>query len=157
VSVLQIGRRIIGEGHPTFVVAEVGSNHNRDFELALQLIDAAAASGADAVKFQLFRAERLYPKNVGVIETPMCSVELFDTLRRYELPVEWLRDLKQRAEEKGLLFLCTPFDEALAEALDVVGLDVFKIASPELCHWPLLRRVASFGRPVILSTGLSTL
>ena len=79
---VRMERRAVGPGSPTYLIAEVGSNHNADLGLARRLIEAAAAAGVDAVKFQLFRAEWLYPANCGVIATPMGNVDFFDVLGR---------------------------------------------------------------------------
>jgi N,N'-diacetyllegionaminate synthase len=131
-----IGRHRIAPDGPTFLIAEVGSNHNRDLALAKQLIDAAADTGWDAVKFQLFRAEWLYPASCGVVDTPAGKVDFFDLLAKSELPADWLLTLKEYSQQRGLLFLCTPFDEEAVDVLEQLGVAAQKVASPELNHFP---------------------
>jgi sialic acid synthase SpsE len=155
--VITLGTRRIGPGERTFLIAEIGSNHNRDPEMARQLIEAAAEAGWDAVKFQLFKAEWLYPSNCGVVATPVGPVDFFATLRDAELSPDWIPELQRSASSCGLTFLCTPFDEAAVQALDARDVPALKIASPELNHLPLLRAAARTRRPLLCSTGISTL
>lgn len=157
ITAITVGKRRIGPGEPCFVIAEAGSNHDGKLKQALELIDAAADAGADAVKFQLFSASGLYPANCGVVETPAGAQDFFALLRTLEMPVGWLPRLAEYATARGILLLCSAFDEAATDAVAAVGLPAFKIASPELPHLPLLRHTAQYGRPVILSTGMSTL
>jgi N,N'-diacetyllegionaminate synthase len=152
-----LGEREVRAGAPTLLIAEIGSNHNRSLDLARTLIDTAAEAGWDAVKFQLFRAAWLYPSNCGRVATPQGEVDFFDVLHEAELPPEWLGAIRQHAHERGLPFLCTPFDEEAVTTLAALGVDAFKVASPELNHLPLLRAVARTGKPIICSTGLCTL
>jgi N-acetylneuraminate synthase len=149
--------RPVGAGHPVYVIGEVGSNHNADLGLARGLVEAAAEAGADAVKFQLFRADWLYPANCGVVETPMGNVDFFGILERYALPPAWCAELAEYAGRLGIQFLCTAFDESLLERVAALNVPAVKIASPELNHLPLLRSAARLRRPLICSTGLSTL
>jgi len=154
---VRIDSRTIGDGQPTFIIAEAGSNHDGKLEQAHRLIDVAADAGADAVKFQLFRAEYLYPPNVGMVDTPAGNIDFFSFLQQASLPIEWLAPLKQHAEERGLVFLVSAFDEAAVDALDRVDIAAHKIASPELTHLPLIRHMARTGKPLILSTGMARL
>jgi sialic acid synthase SpsE len=147
----------IREGGPVFVVAEAGSNHNGDIETARLLIEQAATAGADAVKFQLFKADSLYPRTCGEVETPMGRVDLYETLERFALPEAWIPNLTAHAHKVGLVFLCTPFDIKSVDYLAASGVPAFKIASPELNHLPLLRAAASYQKPIICSTGLGTM
>jgi N-acetylneuraminate synthase len=153
----RIGRKRVGPGSPTYLIGEVGSNHNADLGLARRLIEAAAECGVDAVKFQLFRAEWLYPANCGVVATPMGDVDFFDVLGRYALPAEWVLELAERAGALGLDFLCTAFDEQALRQVEALDPPALKIASPELNHLPFLRSAAALRRPLICSTGLCTL
>ena len=152
-----IGDHLVGDGEPVFVVAEIGSNHNGELEIARELVRNAAASGADAVKFQLFRADSLYPPNCGVVDTPMGAVDLFETFREFALPEEWLEELSATAKREGLVFLCTAFDEETLAAVVALDPPALKVASPELNHLPLLRSAARLRRPLVCSTGLCTL
>src|ERR1700727_3264859 len=95
-----------------YVVAEIGSNHNHDLALAREMIAAAAQAGADAVKFQLFRADSLYPPHAGQVDTPMGTADLHEMFDAVELPYEWLHELHDAAREASVAFLCAPFDEA---------------------------------------------
>lgn len=142
---MKIGRHTIGQGHPCFVIAEVGVNHNGDPEYARRLVDVAAAAGADAVKFQSFTADNLTMDDSK------------DMLKRYELPVKVMIDLKHYAESLGLIYLCTPFDEANADVLEMIGVVAYKVASGELINHPLLKHIALKGMPMILSTGMATM
>ncbi len=154
---LTIGDRLVGVGAPVFVVAEVGSNHNGELALARELVQRAAAQGADAVKFQLFRADSLYPANCGVVDTPMGAVDLFQVLVEYALPEEWLQELALLARAEGLGFLCTAFDEGTLATVETLAPAAIKIASPELNYLPLLCSAARLQRPLVCSTGLCTL
>jgi N-acetylneuraminate synthase len=156
-TTIEIGGRRVGSGHPTFIVGEVGSNHNADLSLALRLVEAAAAAGVDAVKFQLFRPEWLYPPHCGLVDSPVGDVDFLEVLEQCALPPAWLGELAATAERLGLVFLCTAFDESALSALAQLGLAAIKIASPELNHLPLLRAAARLRRPLLCSTGISTL
>jgi N-acetylneuraminate synthase len=138
------------------VIAEAGSNHCGRLDLALALVDAAAGAGADAVKFQLFRAAHLYPREAGRAEYLGDPADIAEIVAALELPEAWLGRLAARARDRGIDLLVTPFDERSADLVDpFVG--AFKMASYELTHHPLLRHVARKGKPVILSTGAATL
>ena len=160
-NVVWIGDRDVGEGAPVYIIAEAGSNHDRDLGQAKRLIEVAAEAGADAVKFQTFLADRI------VAETQTRAKYLDDVLppgksmnelfRELELPREWHGELKAYAEECGLDFLSTPFDFEAVALLDELGVKAFKVASYELWHLPLIREIASRGKPIICSTGMANL
>jgi sialic acid synthase SpsE len=156
-ELIEVAGRKVGNSEPVLVVAEIGSNHNHDLTLAKRLIDMAARAGVDAVKFQLFQPEWIYPSNCGVVETPMGPVDFYQVLEQSALPREWVGELKAYAEGMRLIFLCTPFDSDAVNFLGTLGVAAFKIASPELNHLPLLRVAARHQKPLICSTGLSTL
>jgi N-acetylneuraminate synthase len=152
--------RAVGPGRPCFVIAEAGVNHNGDPDLALELVDAAAASGADAVKFQTFSADAIASAGAGKAAYQQRLTgggSQREMLRRLELPWTAWTALKQRAAERGIAFLSTPFDPPSADLLARLGLDAFKISSGDLTCHPLLRQVAAAGRPMILSTGMAQL
>jgi N-acetylneuraminate synthase len=153
---VRIGDRWVGAGEPTFVIAEAGSNHNGSFEQALRLIDAAADAGSDAVKFQHFKAARLYPRSAGESDYLKVRRSIYDIIEDMETPDDWIPKLAAHCRARGLAFLSTPFDEAAVEALDP-HVPAFKMASYEMTHHPLLRRVAATGKPVLMSTGTATL
>ena len=154
------GRRI-GGGAPCFVIAEAGVNHNGDLELARQLVDVAASAGADAVKFQTFRADGVAsagaPKAGYQLETTAGDESQLEMLRRLELDRDAFAELKVLAEGRGLVFLSTPFDVAAVDLLDRLDVAAFKVSSPDLTNLPLLEEIGRRRRPVILSTGLADL
>jgi len=151
-----LGGKPIGASSRVFVIAEIGINHNGSVEHGLRLIDAAADCGADAVKFQTFRAERLMaPTPDRLRQQGECGESAYQMFRRLELSWEDHRRLKSRADSRGVLFLSTPFDEQSADFLDGLGVPAFKIASSDLTHLPLLRHLGRKGKPILLSTGMS--
>lgn len=161
VTAVGIAGRTVGPGHPCFIIAEAGVNHNGSVELAKRLIEAAAGAGADAVKFQTFRAERLAsaaaPKAAYQARATTASESQLEMLRRLELPPEAFRELRDDCQRRGILFMSTPFDEESADLLDELGMAVFKIPSGELTNGSFLAYVAAKGKPMIVSTGMSSL
>jgi N-acetylneuraminate synthase len=157
----KIGKKGIGGKNPCFVIAEAGANYRisenkeENFAQALRLIGIAASAGADAVKFQLYTAKRLYAERAGEADYIGKKKSINAIIEEMELPVEWLPLLKKNAEEKGLVFLCSPFDEQGADELEKIGIEAFKIASYTISHVPLLKHIARKGKPVILSVGAS--
>jgi N-acetylneuraminate synthase len=158
---IEISGKKIGPGHPCFVIAEAGVNHNGDPGLARRLVEAAAAAGADAVKFQTFCAERLVsrraPKAEYQLEHTDRGQSQFEMLRRLELSIADHRPLMDCCRANGVLFLSTPFDEQSADELEALGLGAFKISSGEVTNLPFLAHVARKQKPLILSTGMATL
>ena len=158
---IQIAGRKVGPGQPCFIIAEAGVNHNGDIEMAKRLVEAAARARADAVKFQTFRAERLValgaPKADYQVSTCGDSESQLEMLRRVELSSEAHRDLQAYCHKQNLLFLSTPFDEASADLLEALDLPAFKIPSGEITNLPFLAYVAEKQRPMIVSTGMSSL
>ena len=151
------GTRI--DDQSVYFIAEAGVNHNGDMELAKRLINAAVESGADAVKFQTFAAERLVTKTApkAAYQTETTGDESqFEMLKRYELAREHHELLQRYCRERGITFLSTPFDVASADLLDELDVPAIKLGSGELDNLPLLSHVAGFGRPMIVSTGMGT-
>lgn len=144
---ITINGRKIGEGEPCYIVAEAGVNHNGDLSLARKLVHLAARCGADCVKFQTFSVEHLVAPGHPQREllTPLA------------LPASAFAELKALALKEGLAFLSTPFDEPSVALLRRLGVPAWKIASGELTNLPLLERIASFGQPMLVSTGMSSL
>lgn len=155
-AAIAIGGRRVGRGEPCYVIAEAGSNHNGRLETAFELIDAAASAGADAVKFQLFRAARMYPRSAGTSDYLKSSTPIFDIIAAMEMPYDWLPGLVGHCGLRRIAFLATPFDEESADRLDPY-VPAFKIASYEMTHHPLVRHVAAKGKPLIISTGTATM
>ena len=144
---IRIANRTLGKGYPVFVIAEIGSNHNRNLRLAKKLIREISTTGADAVKFQSFKADALVNKHI--------LPDAYRLIRRNELPLKWLPVLKKYAEKKGLIFLSTPFDFEAAALLNRLRVPAFKIASGDITNIPLIKHVARFGKPMIVSVGAS--
>ena len=144
-----------------FIIAEAGVNHNGSIELAYELIDVASESGADAVKFQTFKAENLVSKNTQKAEyqkqTTNPLESQLDMLKKLELDVDVHKKLIKYCNAKGILFLSSPFDHDSIDLLNELGIEVFKIPSGEITNLPYLRRIGSLAKQVILSTGMSTL
>ena len=155
---LQINTSSIGDGHPTYIIAEIGINHNGDEEIARLCIDAAVEAKVDAVKFQKRHLPSLYLEDV--LEHPEKYEQNFQymipLLKRVELSSESCRRLKAYCDEQGIDFLCTPFDTISADFLEEIGVAAYKIASADLTNRQLLAHVAEFGKPMILSTGMSS-
>jgi N,N'-diacetyllegionaminate synthase len=153
-----VDHRIIGTGSKAFVIAEIGINHDGSVSQAEKLIDAAADAGADAVKFQSFRVDRmLIPSRDQYGHQMNRSESAYQMLRRCELNWADQEKLKHHADRRGVMFMSTPFDEESADFLESLGVPVFKIASSDITHVPLLRHVASKRKPILLSTGMSFL
>ncbi len=145
-----IGDQPIGPDEPTFVIAEAGSNHNGDLETAKELIDVAAEAGADAVKFQTFRAEDLYVDDREMVDDPDEST--YALLESLEQPYEWIPELYDHCQSRGVQFMSSPFDERSAEEL-AEYVPAFKVASFTLSHHPFLEHLAEYGKPILMSTG----
>ncbi len=154
----RISSNTIGENHPTYIIAEIGINHNGDEESAIKLIEEAARAGANAVKFQKRHLPSLYKQDV--LDHPEHYEQYFQymipLLKRVELPEQAFCRLREKASELGVDFICTPFDTASADFLNKLHMDAFKIASADLTNSLLLEHVASSGLPMIVSTGMST-
>jgi N,N'-diacetyllegionaminate synthase len=136
----------------TFVIAEAGSNHNGSLETAKDLIDVAADAGADAVKFQTFRAEDMYVQESGEADYLDDDRSIYEIIESMEMPYEWLPELHDYCEDAGVVFMSTPFDERSADELDEF-VPAYKIASYTMSHHPFLRHVAPKDKPIIMSTG----
>lgn len=148
----EIGDRQIGPTEPTYVIAEAGSNHNGDFETAKELIDVAAEAGADAVKFQTFRAEDMYVEGSGEVDYLEDDRPIYEVIESMEMPFEWIPKLHRHCQRAGVQFLSTPFDERSAEELaDYVP--AWKVASYTSSHQPFLEYLATTDKPIIMSTG----
>lgn len=151
-NAFKIGDRSVGPDEPTFVIAEAGSNHNGELDLAKQLIDVAANAGADAVKFQTFRSEDMYVEDSGEVEYLDDDRSIYDILESMEMPYEWIPELYDYCCEQGIYFMSTPFDERSAEEL-AEYVPAWKVASYTSSHHPFLRHLAETDKPIIMSTG----
>jgi N,N'-diacetyllegionaminate synthase len=144
-----------------FIIAEAGVNHNGDIEIAKKLVDAAALAGADAVKFQTFKADKLVCRNAKKAEYQMETTDKgesqFDMLKKLELSPDMHEQLLSYCKQKGIMFLSTPFDVDSLQYLVQCGIDIIKIPSGEITNYPYLREAGKTGKKVILSSGMSTL
>ena len=145
----------------TFIIAEAGVNHNGSMEIAKRLIDKAAEAGVDCVKFQTYIAENVMskyaPKAEYQVNNTGCEESQLDMVKKLELSFEDFEELKRYTEDKGLMFLSTPFDLESCDFLNNLGLNIFKIPSGEITNLPYLRKINSFKKDVILSTGMAAL
>lgn len=154
-----IAGRPVGPGHPVYVIAEIGLNHNGDVELAKRLIDVAADAGADAVKLQKRTPELATPPHMRdvVRETPWGTMTYLEYRHRVELDRDQYIEIGDHATLRGLAWFASPWDEPSVDFLEELNVAAYKIASASVTDLALLRAVAATGRPVILSTGMSTL
>lgn len=154
---IQIGDRKIGEDYPPFVIAEIGINHEGNFEKANQMVFDARNSGAECVKFQSHVVEdEMVPEAKRII--PANATEsIYAIMERCALNEEEEIKLKEYTEELGMIYLCTPFSRAAADRLEKIGVSAYKIGSGECNNYPLIEHIASFGKPIILSTGMNDL
>ena len=155
--VIKIGDRLVGDGQPTYVIAEIGVNHNGLLDLALKLIDIAVDAGADAVKFQKRNLNNLYAKkyldNANSGEKTLRY--LLPILQQVELPDSAFEKIVEHCQQAGITFLCSAFDNESADFIDSLGVPAFKVASADLTNLPLLDHLVGKGKPLILSTGMS--
>jgi N-acetylneuraminate synthase len=152
---LQIGSHVIGAGR-VFVIAEIGNNHNGSLERALEMVDLAVRMGADCAKFQLRHLDDVYRQRTLRKDGEDLGTEyVLDLLRRFELPVADQQRLARYCEQKGILYMCTPWDARSVVALEAMGVRAYKVASADLTNLPLIDRLCSTGKPLILSTGMS--
>ena len=159
ITPVTIGSRHVEPGGPTFIVAEAGVNHNGSVETALRMVDAAARAGADAIKFQMFRAEELVTASAPTAgyQQNSCGTESQHAmLSRLELSTVDFASVKKRCEQQSIVFLATPFGEADVRRLQDLGVAALKVASTDLTNVPLLDAVVATGLPMILSVGAST-
>jgi len=157
---LRIGHRMVGEGAPVFVIAEAGVNHNGKFGLAKKLVKAAKKAGADAIKFQTFSAEDVVTKDAPQAEYQKKNTQKesqFSMLKKLELSDGEFRRIKEYCGRQKIMFLSTPFSEKSADFLSSISMAAFKISSGELTNLQFIKHVASFGEPIILSTGMATM
>lgn len=158
---VKINNRYIGDGHPVFIIAEAGSNHDGDLEQAKRLIDVAVEAKADAVKFQTFTADKIAARTDDDImklgDEYDTADNLYDLYKGLELPRKWQKELRDYAQVKGIIFLSTPFDYEAVEQLEELGMPAYKVASFECIDIPFLRYIARKNKPIILSTGMADL
>ena len=157
---VKIGNIEIGDNYKPFIIAEMSGNHNHSLDRALALVDAAAEAGAHALKLQTYTADTITMKGAYKIEDANSlwnGEELHQLYKQAYTPWNWHEAIFNRAKEKGMLAFSSPFDESSVDFLEKLNVPCYKIASFENTHHPLLKKVAKTGKPVIMSTGVSTL
>lgn len=158
---IKIKNRIIGEGNPAYIIAEMSANHAGSFERAVEIIHAAKEAGADCIKIQTYTADTItldchneyFTLNGGTWN----GENLHDLYEKAYTPWEWQGKLKEEADKIGIDFFSTPFDPTAVEFLESIGSDFYKIASFEVVDIPLIKKVALTGKPIIMSVGMATL
>lgn len=157
---IRILDKAIGAGNPCFVIAEAGVNHNGSFRLAKRMVNAAKDAGADAVKFQVFTAERVVTKTADKAlyqKRRTRESNQYEMLKKLELTEDEFTKLAAYAQRRNIIFLASTFDERSVDLLEELKVPAFKIPSGEITNFPLLKHIARKVKPIILSTGMSTL
>src|SRR3989338_574418 len=159
---LRIDGKLIGPEHPPYFIAEIGSNHNGDMDLARKLIDAVVETGADAVKFQSWSKKSLvskaeFARNTKYADSFRHFGSLEEMVEKYQLTPQQHREVAAYCDKKGVTFISTPFSKPEVDLLDELGIPFFKIASMDVNNLPLLAEVGAKVKPVMLSTGMATL
>lgn len=158
-----IGGHLIDEGRPPFIIAEMSGNHNQSLERALEIVEAAAKSGAHALKIQTYTPDTMTIDldegefHIGDPASLWQGNSLYELYRQAYTPWEWQKAIFDRARELGMLAFSTPFDDTSVDFLELLDVPCYKIASFENTDLPLIRKVASTGKPIILSTGMASL
>lgn len=159
---IAIAGRQIGTLHPPFIIAEMSGNHNQSLERALEIVDAAAASGAHALKLQTYTADTMtldLAEREFFISDPNSlwkGTSLYKLYQEAHTPWEWHKPIFDRCREKGVIYLSTPFDDSSVDFLESLQVPCYKIASFENTDLPMIRRVAATGKPLIISTGMAS-
>ena len=157
---IKIAHHTIGLNHSPFIIAEMSGNHNQSLERALEIVDAAALAGAHAIKLQTYTADTITMKGAYTIHDENSlwnGKELHELYQQAYTPWEWHQPIFERAKEKGLISFSSPFDETAVDFLESLDVPAYKIASFENTHLPLIRKVAQTGKPIIISTGVSSI
>lgn len=158
---IKIGKYTIGQNHPPFLIAEMSGNHNHSLDRAMAIVDAAAASGAHALKIQTYTPDTMtlnISEGEFFISDPKSlwkGKSLFELYAEAMTPWEWHKPIKERCEKHGMLFFSTPFDFTAVDFLEELGVEFYKIASFENTDLRLIKRVAETGKPILISTGMA--
>jgi N-acetylneuraminate synthase len=154
---MKIDNNLIAASDKVFIIAEIGMNHNGSYENAIKLIDEAKEAGVDCVKFQMRNLEELYSKDaLNLTSSDLSTQYTMNLLRKFELTFEQYNSLAKYAKKKNLIFMCTPWDKASADAIEMIGVSAFKTASADMTNFDLLEYLVKKNKPLILSTGMST-
>jgi len=154
---IELAGRKIGPDYPPLVIAEIGINHEGSLKTAFEMVDAAARAGAEVVKHQTHIVEDEMSRSAKKVIPGNATVSIYEIMERCALNEADERALKAYVESKGMIFISTPFSRAAANRLQGMGVEAFKIGSGECNNYPLLDHIASFGKPMILSTGMNTI
>jgi len=154
---IEIAGRKIGKDYPPFVIAEIGINHEGSLQTAKEMVDAAHRAGAECIKHQTHIVEDEMSSEAKGVVPGNADVSIYEIMDRCSLNEEDEIALKNYVEEKGMIFISTPFSRAASERLERMNVQAYKIGSGECNNYPLLEHIASFGKPVILSTGMNTI
>jgi len=156
---IKLGNRLVGDGHPTYIIAEIGINHNGDLEIARQMIDAAVHAGVDAVKFQKRTPAVCTPpeQQKQMRETPWGYITYLEYRYKVEFDQEQYREIDRYCKEKGIPWLASVWDEPSVDFMEQFDTPAYKIPSASLTDHDLIRRARATGKPLILSTGMSTM
>lgn len=154
---INVNGKIIGDNQPTFIIAEIGVNHNGKFDCAQKLIKAAKENGADAVKFQKRELKALYKQDIfkNPNKDSQSTAYLFDVFRKCELKKNEFVKLKKFCDSLGMIFFCTPFDIPSAKFLTSINMPIYKTSSSDLTNLPLINEILKNNKPIIMSTGMS--
>ncbi|MGK5050962.1 pseudaminic acid synthase [Janthinobacterium sp. RB2P8] len=160
---IKIGNRLIGKNHPPFVIAEMSGNHNQSLERALEIVEAAAKTGAHALKIQTYTPDTMTLDlnerefHISDPNSLWAGTSLYKLYGEAYTPWEWHKPIFDRARELGMIPFSTPFDDTAVDFLETLDMDCYKIASFENTDLPLIRRVAATGKPLIISTGMASI
>jgi N-acetylneuraminate synthase len=154
---IQIASRKIGPAHPPLVVAEIGINHEGNLKTAFEMVDAAKRAGVEVVKHQTHVVEDEMSGAAKKVIPGNAKVSIYEIMERCALSEDDERKLKDHVESKGMIFISTPFSRAAADRLKGMNVPAYKIGSGECNNYPLLKHIASFGKPIVLSTGMNTI
>ena len=154
---IQIANRKIGPAHPPLVVAEIGINHEGSLKTAFEMVDAAGRAGVEVVKHQTHVVEDEMSSAARKVIPGNAKMSIYEIMERCALSEDEERKLKDYVESKGMIFISTPFSRAAADRLQRMSVPAYKIGSGECNNYPLLKHIASFGKPIILSTGMNTI
>ena len=154
---ITIGGRKIGPAHPPLVVAEIGINHEGSLKVAKEMVDAAARAGVEVVKHQTHIVEDEMSGAAKKVIPGNADVSIYEIMQRCALQDSEERELQKYVESQGMIFISTPFSRAAADRLHSMNVPAYKIGSGECNNYPLLKHITSFGRPIILSTGMNTI
>lgn len=162
VSAIRIAQRLVGRDHPPFVIAEMSGNHNQSLDRALAIVEAAAKSGAHALKIQTYTPDTMTIDiderefHISNSQSLWAGTSLYRLYGEAHTPWEWHRPIFDRAHELGMIPFSTPFDDSAVDFLEGLGAPCYKIASFENTDLPLIRRIAATGKPMLISTGMAT-